>query len=78
MVRISSCHLRESRPGVLGIPSAIVLPNGSEPVRTVNPDPSRPRVSRKSEPTIPSERMIDRTLDHSLLASDPPSWTLGI
>ncbi len=70
MVRVSNVPLRASRPGV--------LENVPEPVRTVIPDPSGSRESRRSEPTIPTERMIDLTLDHSFPASDPPSWTLGI
>jgi hypothetical protein len=33
---------------------------------------------RDTEPRIPTETMIDQTLEHSFPASDPPSWTLGI
>jgi hypothetical protein len=35
-------------------------------------------VSTTAVRRIPSESMIDLTLDQSFPASDPPSWTLGI
>lgn len=34
--------------------------------------------SKSAGRRVPSEWMIDQTLDQSFPASDPPSWTLGI
>jgi hypothetical protein len=44
-------------------------------------DPTSPAdasASATSRGRVPSESMIDLTLDQSFPASDPPSWTLGI
>ena len=40
--------------------------------------PDDASASSRAGRNVPSESMIDQTLEQSFPASDPPSWTLGI
>jgi hypothetical protein len=45
-----------------------VMAENAEPLKTERPDADQPEMS---------EDEIDRNLDETFPASDPPSWTLG-